>query len=126
MLFPKPERRSRQKARERSHESAVIRRVRAEVARLDGFCRLWRGQMGPCRGASEWAHLERFRRSRTIGWAPEDRHRVDGTLMLCDGHHDDYDQHRMDIEELTPRGTRGALRFKRTRDHLYPPYTEKE
>ena len=120
MRFPKGERRQVAKGRDRRRERTVTSRVRPEVVERDGHCRLLRHRydlprvFGPCEGPSEWSHYnETHRRSKTMGQKPEDRHTRAHSLMLCRFHSQAYDQHRMDIIELTPRGCDGPLRFKR-------------
>ncbi len=113
MLFPKPEKRKTAKTRERREESEIIKVERAKCVQRDGYCRLQGADgFGACNGNSEWAHLGDFKRWKTRGMAPEERHRADKSLMMCDHHHNMYDLHKMDIEELTPEGADGWLRFK--------------
>jgi hypothetical protein len=93
-------------------EARIIKAVRARVAERDGYC--WFGQnvvedgLGPCRGPSEWAHLGEWRRSRTRGMAPEERHHTRGSLMLCHWHHALLDAHEFDLE-YGPDGADGPL-----------------
>src|SRR3990167_11333634 len=95
--FPKPTPRSRTKPRRDAH--AVIARVRAIVVERDGGCRA--RHLGKCEGMLEWAHLHHVSRAKTRGMAPEVRHQMSGTLLLCAGHHDDYDEHRLTIDGTT-------------------------
>lgn len=104
-------------------ESQVIAIVRPQVVERDGFCRLGKNllaAMGPCSGPSEWAHLGDSRRNNTKHLPAEERHTVAGSIMLCRGHHRQYDGHilgaraeRLWIEELTPDRANGALAFTR-------------
>lgn len=90
--------------------------TRAKVESRDGYCRLrLTDTMGPCGGESQWAHFGDYRRFKTRGQAPEDRHVTHGSLMLCDKHHDRYDgqaRPRIDIEAVTVRECDGPLRFE--------------
>lgn len=107
--------RKQEKARRDRRERKVIKAVRPQVERRDGRCRLATSGhdmllvVGPCRGESEWAHLPSHRRSKTRGQAPEERHTTAGSLMLCDGHHDALDEHRLEVEAMTDRGADGPL-----------------
>ncbi len=66
----------------------------------------------PCLGPSEWAHFGDKKRFKTRGLPPEERHTVEDSLMMCDGHHDLYDANRLHIEALTERRCEGPLRFE--------------
>jgi hypothetical protein len=116
--------RAQVKTRASRAEQAVIQRVRRAVAARDGYCRLsyahaaTRRQVaqlfGACVGRSQWSHDNRtHRRSQTRGMPAEARHHRRHSLMLCAYHSAEYDQHRMDIEELTPEGCDGPLKFIR-------------
>lgn len=118
----KPERRKLVKARAHQAEVKVISAVRAKTSRRDGPCRLawvcamprrWDGveAFGACRGPSEWAHLGAHRRCKTRGQPPEARHTTAGSLMMCKRHHNAYDDHRIEITPMTPRGADGPLRW---------------
>lgn len=79
-------------------ESLVIKSVRAKCVERDVFCRYDLDEFAKtarfgtdCKGPSEWAHLENYRRSKTRNMAPELRHTTAGTAMLCKFHHDCYD-----------------------------------
>lgn len=109
----KPEPRKKQKAREDRHEAAIKKVVRAKVAERDGFCRAQATGMGACVGYSEWAHFGVHKRYRTRGQAPEVRHTTAGTLMLCTGHHYEYDKGLLDIAAKTDRECDGPLRYER-------------
>jgi hypothetical protein len=122
LALPKPEPRKRVKARLRRKETAVKQDVRPQCVIRDGYCRLNVVSdadvheaiiqlFGECRGYSQWAHLGEKRRSKTVGMPPEERHTVEDSLMLCDGHHDRYDAHEFDIEKLSLEGAEGLLRF---------------
>lgn len=106
--------RKQEKIREARRERQAIQTVRPKVVGRDGYCRLQGVQtMGPCLGPSEWAHLPSHRRSKTRGQAPEARHTTAGSLMLCAGHHDALDEHRMWVKETTERGADGPLLWSR-------------
>lgn len=114
MAIEKPEPRKRVKARRKRAEAKVVQAVRAKCVERDGYCRLAGGAAravaGDCRGPSTWAHLAGHRRSQTRGRAPEDRHTTAGSLMLCAGHHEDEEQHRIRIEPTTPAGCDGTIK----------------
>ena len=88
----KPEPRKRRKAREDRREAKVERLVRERVIARDGYCRLPATVFGEHDGPSEWAHLGDWKRYRTVGRAPEDRHSTAGSLCLCRRHHTLYDR----------------------------------
>lgn len=122
LAIPKPEPRKKQKGREDRLEAKVIKEQRAETVDRDDYCRLHYhdaemrakvvAMFGSCKGPSEWSHYNRtHRRSKTVGQPPEERHQRKHSLMLCDYHANQYDENRMDIEELTPDGCDGPLRF---------------
>lgn len=100
---PKPPRGSQKRARRarRRSETAVIQEVRPQVVLRDGYCRVRKyglePVLGPCRGESQWAHLERYRKCHTRGMDAEERHTTHGTAMFCDGHHDAYDAHEFSV-----------------------------
>jgi hypothetical protein len=117
-------RRSKAKAKARRLEVEVIAEVRPLVVERDGHCRLLsltspvyavdamlKRAFGPCSGPSEWNHYGENRRSNTRGKSAEERHTTAGTMMNCERHHDDIDEHRIDVEDLTERGADGRLRF---------------
>lgn len=116
--FPKPEPRKRAKGRKKRLEQKVVKTVRPDVVRRDGYCRLLftartlREMFGVCRGASQWAHFGKHKRARTRGMAPEVRHTTAGTFMLCDGHHDAYDDGEIVIHALTEKECDGPLEFR--------------
>ena len=113
--------RRREKNREDREETAVIKKVRPQVVDRDGYCRLYRLDVitrgavtqifGACEGPSEWSHYnETHRRSKTMGQAPELRHCVEHSMMLCRKHSQMYDQNQIRIKELTDRGCNGPIR----------------
>lgn len=111
--IPKPEPRRREKARKKRAEAAVKAIVRDQVARRDGYCRLWGAPMGPCGGPSEWAHLGDKRRSKTVGMDPEERHTTADSFMACRRHHQRYDRKAtpfMTIQQGA-HGANGKLKF---------------
>lgn len=125
--FSKGEPRKRTKARSVRREKAVKSDVRADCVARDGYCRLYRDDaesrtavvkiFGPCGGASEWAHVGDRKRAHTRGMDPEERHTTTGSMMLCGWHHrtgpSAYDSNLMQIDELTPDGCDGRLRFSK-------------
>ena len=117
--FPKPEPRERFKARRKRQEAALVQEVRPQVLARDGPCRLRRVRLfGPCDGVPEWAHFGESQRWRTRGLPPQERHTIEGSLMLCTWHHELYDGrryrggHRMRITALTERRCAGPLRYQ--------------
>lgn len=102
---------SKAKAKKRRAETKVIAVVRAKVDNRDGPCRLTDKGFGHCKGISEWAHFGDYRRFKTRGMDPDERHTSEGSFQACTRHHDDYDEHRMMIEPLTDRWCDGPLRF---------------
>lgn len=118
LKFAKPEPRARQKAREDRAEAKLIKVVRAACVERDGYCRLsWAHHvltcpLEPCKGPSEWAHLEGHRRFETMGKPPEERHATTWTAMICQRHHLSYDARDFNIEQVTERGADGPLRLR--------------
>ena len=129
--FPKGEPKKKTKARDKRKERVVVGDVRGDVVGRDGYCRLhWlhdatRRQtaeiFGQCSGKSEWAHFGEHKRSKTRGRPADERHTTAGSLMLCKRHHTDYDEHRLDIMTLTPRGCDGQLKFIRDGQYWEEP-----
>jgi hypothetical protein len=117
---PKPTPRKRVKAKRQRHAAKVVKSVRALCVERDGYCRLtrdWSWELvmptfGACEGPSQWAHLGDKKRFKTRGQAPEVRHTTAGSLMLCDRHHDDYDEGRLNI---SGDDADGVLRFRWSR-----------
>jgi hypothetical protein len=99
-------------ARQRA-EAKVIKAVRAAVAERDWCCRVFLTLYGgQCIGRLEMAHLGEWRRSKTRGMAPEERHHTKGCLMLCAKHHRAYDAHEFDLE-YGEAGADGPLQVRR-------------
>lgn len=117
--FPKPTKRKTLKRRRSHLEVAIKQAVRAACVQRDGYCRLETDQMRAghlllpltCAGPSEWAHWEQQKRARTRGMAPEQRHTIMGSLMLCRKHHRLYDSGRLQIVAHTDDGCNGPLEF---------------
>lgn len=109
LTFAKGRTRKQVKATKDRTASALERRVRMECVARDEYCRFFGlPLMGACEGASEWAHLGEWRRARTRGLPPERRHHTQGSLMLCEFHHDEYDAYRLDIN-YGPEGANGWM-----------------
>lgn len=107
---PKPASRKQVKAKATRAERQVIKSVRERCVERDGYCRLaGMTERLRCFGRSEWAHLNESRRFKTRGMAPEDRHTTEGSLMLCNAHHQAYDSHHISIMPLTDRGADGLV-----------------
>lgn len=111
--YPKPISRKRVKGRKVRRESLVKQQVRATVEARDGDCRLQHRGLGPCGGASEWAHLEDKRRCHTRGMAPEDRHTTQDSVMFCATHHRAYDRHEITLDYRSDKGADGPMEFAR-------------
>lgn len=117
MFFPKPKKggRAREKARDKRHEAAIIKEVRALVVERDTWCRFpHEGSDWPtCQGASEWAHLNEHSRAKTRGLPARERHTTTGTCMLCTyAHHELVDGNKVDIVPVDPSvGANGDLIF---------------
>ena len=112
--IPKGETRKTRKAREDRIESEVAKAVRALVVARDGYCRLAGYFDGlSCKGPSEWAHMEGYRRARTRGMAPGERHTTGSSAIMCREHHRRYDAHEFLVEFLTPHGADGVIRWRR-------------
>jgi hypothetical protein len=126
-MLPQPKPRPRQSVQRANRRVAakIVRAVRAACVERDGYCRLYPLPMGDefdgprlawkeCVGPSEWAHLEDKRRFKTRGLPPEERHTTRESVMLCQRHHDDYDDRKLTVEFLTERGADGPLAWRRT------------
>ena len=115
--FPKPEKRSTVNGRNKRAEASRIQTIRALCVVRDGVCRVGKDtfitQFGGCWGFSEWAHFGAYKRARTRGQAPLDRHTTAGSLMLCQVHHGDYDAGLIFITATDPeKGCDGALSYR--------------
>lgn len=116
---PKPEPRKRTKARAARRAAKVVKSVRQQCVERDGYCRMQRDfnvdlllLVGVCQGESQWAHFDEKKRFKTRGMKPETRHTTEGSLMLCQWHHDRYDGKQrpsLHIMALTSRGADGPL-----------------
>lgn len=91
LAYPKPEPRATTKRRLARLETRVKRSVRAQCVARDGYCLLAGWHV--CQGPSEWAHAHSHRRSQTRGQAPEQRHQLASSMMLCRSAHRAYDAH---------------------------------
>jgi hypothetical protein len=115
--FSKGETSKAAKRRRQRFAAEVIDRVRRHDVDRDGYCRWQRVGLGDCAGPSEWAHWGEYKRFKTRGQAPEERHTPQGTLMMCKGHHDAYDKgtgaDKLTIVALTDGGCEGRLRAER-------------
>ena len=118
--------RKRIKARKQRAETAVKQRVRAECVERDGDCVLRPASWHVCGGESQWSHLGKKKRARTRGMPPEVRHTTAGSLMLCTVAHLDYDEWRMQIDELTADGADGPLRFTQGESYYVSPGSRAE
>ena len=111
--IPKGEPRARVKRRKTRSEAAVKRAVRAACVERDGFCRYAADESDHvCEWPSEWAHWGPWRRARTRGMAPEERHCLTGSLMLCQPVHKAYDSGQLDIMALSHDGCEGRLDYR--------------
>jgi len=109
---PKRSKPIRRKPRSREERDRITA-VRAKCVTRDGYCRGQReGYVHTCEGPSEWAHLERKRRSKTRNQPPAIRHTTADSLMLCQSLHRLYDKHQVAIE-VGGRGCNGPLRIAR-------------
>jgi hypothetical protein len=105
--FPKPT--PKKKGAKARLDKKHADKVRQEVMDRDGGCRFPADPKQPnlggvprlnllqCDGPLEWAHLPDWRRSRTMGQAPEERHTTAGSMMLCRRHHTMLDQNQLMI-----------------------------
>jgi len=111
LAFPKGVTRRKEKASKDYREELVKRRVRAQVKRRDGHCRLEKAGavVGDCMGRSTWQHYRR--RSDTQGLPPEQRHNSAITGMNCDRHHRMIDQYEIKATFLTDKGADGRMAF---------------
>lgn len=105
------------KARKGRTEAKVKKDVREQCVERDGFCRVFSfredvyQRVGSCEGLSQHAHLGKARRCHTRGMDPEARHSTTTSAMLCDRHHDAYDEHKFDLEPVTDKGADGPMRL---------------
>ncbi len=115
---PKPEKRVTTKRRESRVATLVVQQVRAKCVERDGDCRYAKdfGFTTMCRGQSEWCHFGKYRRARTRGMSPAERHNSAGSLILCSRHHTLYDAGRLLIHAETGAGCNGPLSFSQKDD----------
>jgi len=107
--LPKGRTRKQAKATRDRMEAKVKAAVRAACVERDGYCRMDRHDAaGPCDGITEWAHLGEWKRAKTRGLPPEERHHTKGSVMLCRRHHRMYDSGEIVIE-YGPDGANGPL-----------------
>ena len=107
-------RRDKRKRTKRRADQEVINTVRVRVGLRDLDCRfpLDARRRWPCDGFAEWAHRTPFRRSRTMGLPPEERHTTQGSMMLCTAHHRLYDTFQVyDQPTDLDAGANGPLRW---------------
>ncbi len=88
MMLPKGKTRKQEKAAVKRREVKILSAVRLSVFERDGGCRY---PHDPHDGPLELAHLEPWRRSRTVNRPPEQRHLPEGLIVLCRRHHGLYD-----------------------------------
>jgi hypothetical protein len=93
----------------KAYEAATVR---------DGYCRL-AGVVcfGPCSGPSQFAHFGEWRRAKTRGMDPSERHSKERGLKLCSRHHGLYDGQlgigrQLQILAMTAQLTDGPLAFE--------------
>jgi hypothetical protein len=108
---------ARLRARKKRKDDTYADTIREIVSARDGLCRYGYdvspgNRFSECRGVSEWAHFGAWKRFKTRGLPPEERHTTAGSLQLCAKHHDDYDHGRLVIVARTPRGCDGPLRYR--------------
>ena len=90
-------------ARARRAKAAKDRRyaakIREQVDARDGYCKLMHlaYALGLCAGPSEWAHWAEFKRFKTRGLPPEERHTTAGSFKACSRHHGMYDAREFEI-----------------------------
>jgi hypothetical protein len=103
---------ARSRAKRKAAESPVIKVVREQCERRDGYCRIAKAPaaiVGECSGPSEWAHEGEKKRARTRGQAPEVRHDRRHSFMACQRHHRLYDAGEITVTPRTKRGCDGPL-----------------
>ncbi len=89
MSLAKPKRtRKQERAAAKRREAKILSVVRLSVFERDGGCRY---PNPPHDGPLELAHLEAWRRARTVNRPPEQRHARQGLIVLCRRHHSLYD-----------------------------------
>jgi len=100
-------------AKRRRGDAAAVKALRMAVMERDGGCRAnhHRDLVGECEGRVAVAHWGDWRRFKTRGMAPEERHQTKGALALCRRHHQDYDGHQILIVSMTDQGCDGPLFF---------------
>ncbi len=84
--------------------------IRARCVVRDGYCKF--SGFGGCEGKSEHAHLEEKRRAYTRGMEPEERHTMQGSMMLCAKHHQLYDARKIQIATFQDLGANGPMRVE--------------
>lgn len=98
---------ARYRAKRKRADDTERLKVRADCVERDGYCRLM--GLSPCSGDSEHAHLEEWKRARTRGMKPEERHTKAGSAMFCHRHHALYDAGEIVIA-MTDKGADGPIR----------------
>ncbi len=115
--IPKPEPRKKTKARQDRYESSVIAESRREIFLRDGGCRFrFNPELGPCRGALQYAHIW-LTRAHSRGMDALVRHDVSQGLCCCRSHHDAIDGRELPklvLKPLTDLKANGPLQAIRT------------
>lgn len=107
--------RAQVRAKRKRSEAKVIKAVREEIVWRDGMCRYASDVLrntAECSGRLEMAHLGEWKRFRTRGQSPSERHSSRTCLLLCNFHHRAYDAHAFDLEYGPELGADGPLKVK--------------
>ena len=96
-------------------DRAYAATVRDRVIERDGHCRYGKDvashERSECRGPSEWAHINDWQRFKTRGRPPERRHATQGSMMLCQRHHELYDDGHIEIDYWEPHYCDGHVSY---------------
>lgn len=117
MTHPKPAPHAVEKRGRKEEDHYDIGRIRARVFALDMDCRFPDSarRTSPCSGQHDLAHLRSHSRAKTGGQPAAERWKEDAVFRCCRKHHRMYDGmvggRLVDIETMTPQGTRGPMKF---------------
>jgi hypothetical protein len=92
---------------------AYAAKVRAKVAKRDGFCRVGqlmsKASQKRCDGPLAWCHLQGKRRAQTRRMSPGQRHGTAWTAILCSVHAEMEEKRQLTYRYLTDKGADGPM-----------------
>ena len=103
--------RPRPRSAKQVEDAAILKRLVPTLVERDGArCRAL-GVGHRCRGPLDPCHLPDWRRSKTRGRPPSERHTLAGLIQLCRVAHRALDEHRLEAAYDLVRGANGPVMF---------------